>query len=528
MGFFQAIIEFLESIFKSNSPEVRKRQEIRKIEAEVKTFEPAIYKNGMLTPNFGELFRVLYENTKPVEDILTSTISSDDLQRNMKYEQQLLLTGFTGASQEKLESLGYENRKKEVLESDAPMEQILSKHHRILEELGKELSTPDFMKIDEVISGLQQLTDLCRFNYMNAIHTFDPDYTGIQPDYKPNFASVIPDSMAGSLQDLYYLTANLTLTGSIVRALIALDELKLGRPLTNEERESLMVNVRKINTVTKKILSPDMLKKIICIAKKDPNASPQAATYKTNARQKFANYMQEKCAADESKLKIEIKDITISAEIKELFGVRPLQTLVGYDNETNEQLRQNSPSSFLWITPMQLVKSFVSYFLSEPVMALLNDIVIEGFFANSEYKTEFSTLIYSCGEIAGEIAAFEKSFERNATNDTAVLLGFIRDSHKNADFLTRLASSVDTINEQAHRLIQESARKINLLTANVGEVIIDAKKSKADAITNIRVLLNSSRNREAAETLDQQFDSWKLFLEVMKNYVIIGSTEKKA
>ena len=528
MGFLQAIIEFLESIFKSNSPEVRKRQEIRKIEAELKAYQPVIYKNNMLTANFGELFRVLYENTKPIEEILSETINSDDLQRNMRFEQQLLLTGFSGASQEKLEELSYENRKKEVLESNLPMERVLEKHHRILEDLGKELSTPDFMKIDEVIAGLQQLMDVCRFNYMNVIHTFDPDYTGMQPDYKPNFAAVPPDSMAGSLQDLYYLTANLTLTGSMVRALEALNELRLGRPMSADESEKLMKNMRKINTIIKKILAPDILKKIICIAKKDPNATPQVASYKTNARQKFANYMQEKCSSDESKLKIEIKDLTISAEIKELFGARPLEHVSGYDNDTNEQLRQNSPSSFLWITPVQLLKTFVTQFLSEPIMTLLNDIVIEGFFATPELKSDFSSLIYSCGELKGEVEAFEKSFERNASNDTAVLLGFIRDSHKNADFLTRLSASVDTINEQAHRLVQESANKINMLATQVGDLIVEGRKSQNLLITNIKVLLNSSRNREASEMLDTQFDAWKLFLEVMKNYVIISSAEKKA
>ncbi len=528
MGFVQSILEFFESIFKSNSPEVHKRQEIRKIEAELKAYQPVIYKNNMLTPNCGELFRILYENITPIGDILLNTINSDDLQRNMRYEHQLLLTGFSSASQEKLEKLDYEHRKREVLESALPMERVLEKQHRVLEDLGKELSTPDFMKIDEVISSLQQLTDLSRFHFMNVINTFDPDYKGIQPGYTPKFVAVVPDSMAGSLQDLYYLTANLTLTGSVVRALVALDELRRGRPLTAEEKDTLMTNVRKINTITKKILSPEILKKIICIAKKDPNVTPQVASYKTNARQKFANYMQEKCSADESNLKVEIKDLMISAEIKQVFGAGPLGPLNGYNNDTNEQLQQNSPSAFLWITPLQLVKTFVANFLSPSIMALLNDIVIEGFFATPEVKSDFSSLIYSCGELAGEIEAFEKSFERNAPNDTAVLLGFIRDSHRNTDFLARLAVSVDAINTQAHRLVLDSVQKISRLSTQVNELIIEGKKSQSVVITNIKVLLNSSRNRDTAELLDTQFPSWKLFLDVMKNYVTISSAEKKS
>ena len=118
MGFFQALVEFLESIFKSNSPEVRKRTEIRKIEADIKNFQPAIYKNNLFTPNFGEIFRVLYENTKPLGDILMNTICNEDVHRAMLFEQQLLITGFNEEGQEKLEDLSYENRKREILNSN--------------------------------------------------------------------------------------------------------------------------------------------------------------------------------------------------------------------------------------------------------------------------------------------------------------------------------------------------------------------------------------------------------------------------
>ena len=130
-----------------------------------------------------------------------------------------------------------------------------------------------------------------------------------------------------------------------------------------------------------------MLKKLICIAKKDPEATPQSANYKPASRQKYATYIEEKFVADEKKLKIEIKDITISAEIQKLFASKPLEQLEGYNNDNNANLQQNTSASFAWITPMQVVKTFVKYYLNEPIMALLNDIVIEGFFNNNSSKT---------------------------------------------------------------------------------------------------------------------------------------------
>ena len=528
MGFLQSIIEFLESIFKSNSPEVRRRIEIRKLEAEVKAFQPVIYKNNLFTPNFGEIFRVMYENTKPLGDILMDTICSEDVQRALLFEQQLLLTGFSVENQEKLEGLTYDNRKQEVLHSSQPMNDVLRVQRQRLESLAKELSTPGFLKIDEIIASLHQLADICRYNYMSVIHTFDPEYFGFNPAYTPSFQPAIPETIAGSLQDFYYITAHQSLTSSTIRALCALDELRKGRPLTSEETKQINTYFRKINAILTRILNPEMLKKLICIAKKDPEATPQSANYKPASRQKYATYIEEKFVADEKKLKIEIKDITISAEIQKLFASKPLEQLEGYNNDNNANLQQNTSASFAWITPMQVVKTFVKYYLNEPIMALLNDIVIEGFFNNNSSKTDFSSDVFAAGEIPNEFETFEKSFTRGAPNDIAVLEGFIRDSHKDPEFLTRLAGNVDIINKQAHNLIQNATKKLYTLFNQINEMLNDAKKTAPDTITNIKVLLNSSRNRDAAEQLELQFDMWKVFLAIMKNYVLIGDVEKKA
>ena len=143
-------------------------------------------------------------------------------------------------------------------------------------------------------------------------------------------------------------------------------------------------------------------------------------------------------------------------------------------------------------------------------------------------KTEFSSNVFAAAEIPADFENFENSFDRNAPNDIAVLEGFIRDSHKDPEFLTKLAANVDTINRQAYNLVQTSTKKLYTLYMQISEMLVDSKKSAPDTITNIKVLLNSSRNRDAFEQLELQFESWEIFLEIMKNYVVVGEVEKKA
>ncbi|MCR5723690.1 MAG: DUF5312 family protein [Treponema sp.] len=528
MGLVQFFVEIFESIFKSSSPEVKKKQALRKLENELKSHQPEIYKNDMLLPNFGELIRILYENSRIIGDILQDTICGEDLQRNARFEMQLLMTGFNGEAKAQLKSISYEKRKQEVMDSSQPMNRVFEEQHHTLEALGKALNSPDFIKIDEVIAKLQQVSDICRFSFITILHHFDPDYNDITAaSYTPNYKSVPLDTLAPNLQDLYYLTSEISITGAVARAVIALEELRTGTVPGNERQQQIQTALSKINSVFKKVLTTDLLKKLICLGKREPDFNPQFATYKANTRQKFAEYTQRQFTADENRIKTEIKDYTISTEISRLFNGAPMLPLEGYNTELNLSLQQNTSYALEWITPLQIVKTFINRYLGESIQSLLNDIVIEGFFSNNSYKTEFSTLVYTVSSLSEEITKFEKSFDRNNPNDKATILSYIHDSHRDQDFMKKLGTVIDGINSAAHQLIQRETTTIATLHSQMQELLTDAKKSKPDIVNNIKVLLAASRNRDNTGALDQQFEMWQVFLAIMKNYVIIGATGKK-
>ena len=117
MSFFSEVIDFFESIFMASNPAVKKKQALKKIESELKNNRNGIFSNGMIEPNFAEVLRIMYQASKPILKILDNTICSDDITRNDRFEEQLLLTGFDDEAQQILESLEYENRKKGAREA---------------------------------------------------------------------------------------------------------------------------------------------------------------------------------------------------------------------------------------------------------------------------------------------------------------------------------------------------------------------------------------------------------------------------
>lgn len=527
MGILHFFTNLFGSFFTGAFPEAKKKQSLQKIEAELKKIQPCIYKSGMLQPNFPELFRILYENTKILDDLLSKTICSADTKSSSFYGSQLLLTGYSDESRKKIEKLEFENRKSEAAESDQALEKVLEKQKHTLEFLLKELNTQEFLRIDSILGQMQQLSDICRFNFISIIHRFDPEYDGFDASAKGNFAGCVPSNIATELQDFYYVTAKFSVTSSLACAVLAVAKIAAHGELSEEEEKKYTGALKKINTVLTKYLTPDIQKKIICLARHEPEVSLQAASYQANFRQKFAKEFQQKFESDENRIKTEMKDDNISAELKRLFENQPLLELSGYNSILHKKLVSNGFDGFDWVMPLEILKTFLTYYFDEDIQALLNDIIIEGFFYNHSYKTEFSGIVYACLELLDSIKGFEKTFERGEGNDQAILESYIQDSRNDNDFVKKLKSSVDKINVQAHNLVQDVTVSLFNLYKQVTELFVDAKKTKPDTVSNIKVLFASSRNRDRAGKLESQIDKWKILLELMKNYAIIGEIKQK-
>ena len=89
MSLFRAIVVFFESIFHKDSPEVQQRLQKKKLESEILSAQPALYRNGHILPNFAEAVRILYVNTHPLNELFAGTIGGSDIPKQRRFEAQL-------------------------------------------------------------------------------------------------------------------------------------------------------------------------------------------------------------------------------------------------------------------------------------------------------------------------------------------------------------------------------------------------------------------------------------------------------
>ena len=523
MSFFQTISSIFESIFRRSSPEVQKKQQLRKLDAVIKEFNPAICKNGILLPNFGEAIFSLYKNARPLDNLFAYTLSTADIPRQHRFEAQLILTGYSPESQDIIENLSYENRKAEIEAEMQHQDRIFIRQRKQLEKVLKELNSESFRKMDADILNLRQFVEFCHFNFLPFMQLFDSAFIPADFAYRPSYAEVQISKTTNLLEDLCYQMGSFKIDSALASAVLAVAHLRKGNELSDEERNGYLGNIKKINYIINHVLTVEKLKTLLKYCHEDLVYEPQTAKPSGSPRQEFANMFQSRYDAEEQRIKTEIQNETITEELNLLFPNIPLQDVGPYNQTFNSTLQKETSLAFKWILPLQVLKTFLAVYVTDGVKNLLNDISIEGFFNNPEYKTSFSSMVFAISNASDEVQAFEASFANGQKNSISVLQGYINDSRRDRDFYNRLEQSVQLINEEAHSLLQSQVTIIHNLGRELGELLEDAKKPSSELISNLKVLMMSSRNREQTNILEAQYQNWNIFFEIMKNYVIINT-----
>lgn len=522
MSFIQTISEFFESIFKRSSPEVQKKQLMKKLDSEIREFNPLICRAGMLQPNFGEAIYGLYKNCRPLDNLFSTTLSLNDIPRQRRFEAQLVITAYSSSDQEALADLSFERRKQAVLAEDKNPDRVYMRQRQQMEKLIKELNSETFKRMDMDLLNLRQLVELCHYSFIPFLQAFDTSFIPGDISYKPSYIEVPASKALNLLEDLYYQTSGLKLTTTTGEAVLALAQLRKGGDLTDSEKNSYLGNLKKIRYILDRILNPDKLKALIRYCKQDSSYEPKVASYTGSPRQDFANMIQGRFDAEEQRIKTEIQDEKITEDVMALFPGMTLEDVGNYNQTYNEILQNEVSMSFKWILPLRILKTFLKIYLPPASKTLFNDIVIEGFFNNPTYKSSFSSIVYSAINAEEELEAFEASFGNDKPNSIAVLESYIKDSKKDKDFFKRLEKMVNDINNQAHEYLQNIVANLGSLYKQMGELLADAKKPSSEIISNLKVLMMSSRNRDSTNFLESNYGNWKIFFEIMKNYVIIN------
>ena len=527
MSFLKKLKDMFQQLFFSSNPEVKAKLELKKNETDLKNITPAIYKNTYATPLVGRAFYTLYKETLTISKILSNTICSSDAAVSHYFTTQLIRTGYKGIALEKLDHLSYE-KMKEIVMKTSSKKVAREKLKLDLDEVVKATNGEEFRKIELVLCHLDRLNDICNFKSIDVVNMFCPDFNPTIQNQNLNFISVESNKLDKYFLDLLFLTSNYEITAAQGRALVALNQLLTGKFEDDMAAEKILSSLRKISAILNHTLNKENLVLFLKVIKQTSNIQFQEASFTSNKISDYVMRLSRQFTTTFDRIETELQDQQISDDTNSLFEGKQLIEVEHYNQENSNFFVSVGFPSFLWITPVKILKSFVHYFFSEQVQSLLNDIVVEGFFNNPDYKSEFAQKVFTCTETINKIKEFENLFAKGGTYDMSVLKSYAREYNANQDLGKKLAISIESANGAANKLLKSECVAFKQMHTLIKDLLEEAHKVSATEITNIKLLFNSSRNKEKVVLLENQFSRWQFFIDIMKNYVVLnnGNLEK--
>ncbi len=520
MAILTQLIDFLKILFVPGNPDIQKNQGLKAIETRLSKAETLTYKNGAVQISVANALYTIYSNIGVFNTLLDFIHAPEQKMVKNRVYDILIKTGYNENTKKKVEMLTYEMRR---LSLDASVDRNaeINSQMQVFMTVQKDINTTGFAQIEKTIQDLELFYDLSSYNFITILKLFDSAFSPL--DGNPNFKPVPCEELCSELLNFYFISAKLNITGSLGRAIDAVSSIVSGRVTVSQD--DLLSRLKKIATALNKVLNPDILKDLIALGKKDSEIEPE--TFESDAKplQDYITRQKASFSSDTERLRMEYQDQERVREIKAIFGEKPLLPLNGYNPQINATLQDNTAFSFLWITPMQVLKTFITYYFTEDTQTLLNDIVVEGFFNTPEAKTDFSSAFFECSEIANVIQSFEDSFARNENYDSALLTSYIKDSQKDPEFVRTLGNMVSEINNTAKVITQAQSTNLFELYNLLLLTLEDSRLSTPELISNVKFLFTSSRNRDRVEILEKSMPKWASFLNLMKHYAQLGNIE---
>ncbi|MGP1594665.1 MAG: DUF5312 family protein [Treponema sp.] len=528
-----AVQDIVGALFFSSSPDYKKKKELRRISAELRKLTPPLYRSDKtLLPAFATLLYQLYYYLQPIKSVLEKTIAASDLRASEKYQDMFFEASFTDEQKTIRQSFVFAQRNNTMTscKNYEEAEHIVNGHIQTFKNFLKIFEDQSFKIREKNYRNLFFLMDLCNFDYASLLSYFNKNISlGGEPESSVplKFQEVFAAEVLQNMLDFQFIIKHVVINADTIK-----DVIFLAKNIPDFQ-ESEIQNIDKTLNIIETILAVHLKRTtiplILKLVKEDPQFEEHAVLSETKPLQDYLQRLTETFQADSKRLLKIQKEQTITALIEKCFGRYGVKQLEGYNDTINEGIQNFSADAFDWIKPMQLLKSFTEMYFELRYKAFLQAVLVEGFFTNKQAEFKYSSMLRACEVMRSKIQAFEDIFKPDAQCSVQQIKQYITELEQGKDLKKQLHKIVHIANMQAKALVQTGSKAYMDLYLYINNMLEDSKKTTVpELITNLKSIASTAKNREAFAYLEQDHHIFALFLEIMKNYAVIGTIDTPA
>lgn len=521
---FGDLIVYIKYLLSGDTSSLLKIKELKSL---YKTFRQSKYryltKDKKITNLFLQRVDAFKITLEDIKSILDTTLFDNDEKKKQLYLNYFIESTLPQEIRNKREKFTKDSMWKKVLESDNP--------NKALKEIEDEfifyknfINKNNLPRIEQEYYLLYKLNLLTTFNFDQFFAKFNPDFSGAKKS--ENLASVKGDEVLSELKDLYFLVASMPpkvdLTNAFTRIIRNPDQ---GKTIAKK----LQASVDKIYKMIGDELSSQVLLNMCKYISEDPRLKIKIDFKETSILDKYKKEMQERFNKNKDFILEKYSEKSLQNDIKSLLGDIELLQIAGVTGELNNLMDQNNIDPISGIHALRLTKTFILKIYEEKIREVVNSIIVDGFFIEKDYQSQFSNDFFAVNELKEYILGIEENLANSPKVSFNYLGNVLRSlSSKTTNTnITKASYLIEQLNERIKNVNEKCASLFYKLGVNIYKIITDYKQQKPKYISNIKVI-KGSQNREFMGQLVNAYNDIAKYIKIIRNFITLEvKTEKE-
>ncbi|HOJ63323.1 MAG TPA: DUF5312 family protein [Spirochaetota bacterium] len=512
------IFTYLKHLITGDTEGLLKLRELNLIYKQFKSSKyKFITKDKTLTQLFLNKIYSLYINVLSFKPLLEATIFNSDEKRAQLFLAYLIESNAPSEIVKKKEKFAKEYIWQKIVESDNPNKLIkdIEEEFKMYRNYFTKYNMPKF---EAEYQMLYKLYNLATFNFEQFFSKFDPSFSP-SSGMAPNYAPVNGMDLLNELKDLYFLIASLPQKVDVTNSLN-----RLNNRINEENAKNLTKSqITAINNIYKMIsdeLSSDRLFNLCKFISEDLKLKIPVEFKQVSILDKFRKEIEERFLKTKDMVLEKYSEQSLLADIRALFKNKELLKINGYTDELMNSLEANNFDAISGIQAFRITKTFLFENYEHEIKEVINTLILESFFNEKEYQTEFSNVFFAVNEFKDNFSSQEELIANSPSYSFRVLQTFLLKSSNSND--AKVKKIIEVINEKIYNINKKSGELFYALGNKIYEVLQDYKSQKPVRISNIKTI-RGVQNREFINQLLQGYNDIAKYIKIIKNFVTIGT-----
>jgi hypothetical protein len=504
-GGISGFLDRVVSIFlKSSDPERERRRMLKDIEKQIKRLKYKFFKTkgSEALPGLAKFFYDGYKVVAPAQVILQNAQASGVL------KTILIENSLTPAQQKILEEVDESAIRKAAESKDTRV--LASELKDKMVSFFSGFNSERVKQINDTYTLLLLFFEIINFDYFFLLKKFDSSLPERDFNYHPKFEAINGNYISEDLKDFLSFLPHLQKKHDWNALFDVLAAYKQGDVVNRDA-------FRKVLKSYVEVERSGVLTMMVQLIDQDPYYQPKVYATDAHIVEEYLNKMKTGTEITIQKILVERKNKKIDNLLNAVFGTTAVSRLKYYTDKNNMAFSKKMLGGYIYIAPLNFLKAFLLDFYKRDIKTVVDILLIRGKWSTNLSSQQLSDAFHGVMQISEDLIRFDENLSDEGGTGIK-LKALIHKGDRDKNSVVILRKQLKDVNDEALRMITESATNLIMVGKSLKLVIEDYEKKPHELILNWKEIEGAFEG-DVKTTLTELYKKIYYFIQLLQFYV---------